>query len=411
MSALTRLLGRPSLMFGRRFRPLPAIVLLLLAIEFVDEFTFGLREAAWPQIRDDLALSYFQIGLIFAVPGFASAVLEIGVGVLADIGHRRKLILAGGTLFGASLLVTAALPYFAVLLVTTVVLYPASGAFVALSQASLMDREPDRREQNMARWVFAGSIGVVAGSLAVAGGSVIGVDWRVLFAVAGVLSLLVTVAAARARLPEPKGVRAESEASRSFRAALSELGSAVRRKRVLRWLALLEISEMMYAVLIGFLALYFVDVVGASTAQAALAVTVWTVAGLAGDFAVIPLLERIRGTSYLRFSSALTVFAFVGFLVAPGIGLKLVLLGALGFLNAGWYSVLQANLYSELPGKSGSVVSITAAASIVSSMVPLALGAVAGVIGLQSAMWLLLASPIALLIGLRHSENREPVAL
>lgn len=35
-----------------------------------------------------------------------------------------------------------------------ILFYPASGAFVNLSQATLMDSETDRHEQNMARWGF-----------------------------------------------------------------------------------------------------------------------------------------------------------------------------------------------------------------------------------------------------------------
>ncbi len=407
MSKIFRLIDCAHLLRNRAVLTAPAAVFVLLTIEFTDEFTFGLREAAWPQLRDDLTLTYVQIGLIFALPGFTSAVVEIAIGVLADIGHRRKLIILGGVLFGVALLVTAGFPSFAVLLLATVVLYPASGAFVSLSQASLMDRDPTRREQNMARWTFAGSVGVVLGSLAVAGGALVGVDWRVLFAAAGTLAVVITAVVARIGLPEV-GASAERERE-SFRAAFIASVRLIRRRRVLRWLGLLELADLMYAVLIGFLALYFVDVVDASPTQAALAVTVWTVVGLLGDFAVIPLLERVPGISYLRVSALLTTLVFPAFLIVPGIGPKLILLGLLGFLNAGWYSILQARLYSELPGRSGSVVAVTAVASVVGSTMPLAIGALAGAIGLQAALWFLLASPIVLLVGLPRGKESGSV--
>jgi FSR family fosmidomycin resistance protein-like MFS transporter len=44
----------------------------------------------------------------------------------------------------------------------------------------------------------------------------------------------------------------------------------------------------MLDVLRGFLALYFVDVVGASNTQASFAITVWLGFGLLGDFLLIP---------------------------------------------------------------------------------------------------------------------------
>lgn len=40
---------------------------------------------------------------------------------------------------------------------------------------------------------------------------------------------------------------------------------ALRQKEVLRWLVLLEFSDLMLDVLLGFLALYFVDVAGFSS--------------------------------------------------------------------------------------------------------------------------------------------------
>ena len=39
-------------------------IFIFLVIEFLDEFIFGAREAAWPLIRDDLGLTYAQIGLL-----------------------------------------------------------------------------------------------------------------------------------------------------------------------------------------------------------------------------------------------------------------------------------------------------------------------------------------------------------
>ncbi len=75
---------------------------------------------------------------------------------------------------------------------------------------------------------------------------------------------------------------------------LRDVLRALKRWPVLRWLALLQASDLMLDVLFGYLALYFVDISGATVALAAFAMTVWTVVGLAGDFLVIPLVERIE---------------------------------------------------------------------------------------------------------------------
>jgi FSR family fosmidomycin resistance protein-like MFS transporter len=106
------------------------------------------------------------------------------------------------------------------------------------------------------------------------------------------------------------------------------------RREVFRWLFLLELSDLLLDVLLGFLALYLVDVASASTASAGLAVAVWTGAGLAGSAAVIPFLERVDGLRYLRASAVLVVPLFAGFLVVPGLPAKLALVAAMALVNA-----------------------------------------------------------------------------
>lgn len=69
-----------------------------------------MRQAAWPSIRHELGLSYFQIGLLLSVPTILSGMFEPILGIMADARRRRILVLAGGVLFGVSLFLTAASP-------------------------------------------------------------------------------------------------------------------------------------------------------------------------------------------------------------------------------------------------------------------------------------------------------------
>ena len=132
-------------------------ILTLLAIEFLDEFIFGAQEAAWPLVRTDLGLSYVQIGLLLGLPGVVSSLVEPFLGILGDVWKRNVLILGGGLVFALALLLTALSQSFPVLLTSFILFYPASGAFVSLSQATLMDTDTARHEQNMARWASAGA--------------------------------------------------------------------------------------------------------------------------------------------------------------------------------------------------------------------------------------------------------------
>jgi MFS transporter, FSR family, fosmidomycin resistance protein len=305
-----------------------------------------------------------------------------------------------GVAFAAGTLLVGASTGFALLLAASILSNPASGAFVSLSQATLMDAAPGRREQNMARWALAGSVGNSVGPAAVGVCVWAGLSWRWGFVAAGALMLLAVGAAWRQPFETPSA----SGDGRTRAALVEGLRGAVRalrRRAVLRWLVLLQLGDFTYDVLRGFLALYFVDVVGAGEGGAALAVAVWTWVGLAGDFAVVPLLERVRGLRYLRASTSVVMVLFPLLLLAEGFPTKLLLLGLLGFANAGWYAVIQAKLYDELPGQSGAVaMTLGNVFGLAGSLAPLALGVYAEAYGLGPMMWLLALGPAALLAGL-----------
>jgi FSR family fosmidomycin resistance protein-like MFS transporter len=162
----------------------------------------------------------------------------------------------------------------------------------------------------------------------------------------------------------------------------------------------------MLDILHGFLALYFVDVAGMQPTQAAMGVAIWTGAGLASDFLLIPLLERVSGLRYLRVSALLVFIVFPAFLLAENWILKLVLVGILGILNAGWYAIPKGQLYSAMPGQSGSVLTLTNIFGLIGSLVPLAIGWAALNFGLEKAIWLVLLGPTILLFGIPHFRSR-----
>jgi FSR family fosmidomycin resistance protein-like MFS transporter len=389
-------------------RRLTTFILTLLLIEFLDELVYGAREAAWPLVRDDLALTYTQIGLLLGAPGLLASFIEPFIGVLGDVWRRRALILGGGVFFALSLFLSAASQSFAVLLISFILFYPASGAFVSLSQAALMDAEPARHEQNMARWTFAGSLGVVAGPLALGAAVLAGLGWRGLYAVFGGLTVFALFAARRHRFPA--GVQTSEGGARpaGLWQGFREAFRALRRAEVLRWLILLEFSDLLLDVLLGFMALYFVDVVAVSPQQAGVAVALWSVVGLAGDFLLIPLLERVRGLVWLRWSVLAEMALYPLFLLVPGYWAKVILLALIGFFNVGWYAILQGKLYSAMPGQSGSVMTVGSVSGLAGAALPVGLGWLGQRWGLETAMWTLLAAPIALLIGLPVNGRMMP---
>lgn len=330
------------------------------------------------------------MGVVLAVPGFVGSALDPLIGATADTARRRALLLFGGVAFALSAALASASVGFWSLLLALLIGNPASGAFVSLAQATLMDLALERRERNMAWWTLAGSFGYVGGPVVLTVALWIGVGWRGALAGLALLALGLTLAARR--LPSAFH-RDGGSLGRSLAAALR----ALRRREVLRWLGMLEAADLLLDVLFCFLALYLVDVAGWSVVEAAFGVAVWTGAGLVGDALLIPVLRFVPGTVYLRMSALGALVCYPLFLVTPGHWPKLVLLAALGLLNSGWYAIPKAGLYGALPGQAGAAIALGGITGLVGAAVPLGIGVAAETAGLGPTMWALLAAPVILL--------------
>lgn len=368
-------------------------VIALYGTELLDEFIYGLQGAVLPHLKSDLALTYTQVGLLFTVPGLISIVGEPIIGLLGDTRYRRALVIGGIVATALGLLLTGIGQTFAVILLAFCILYIASGAYVSLAQATLIDRDPMRAEQTMARWTLLGQIGVTIAPLIVTALFALGYGWRGLYlALAGVAGVY-TALLLRQRFDAHAG----AEKRASLREMARHLLAALRTRELLRWILLTELADFMLDKLLEVTGLYFHDVVGVSLAVASGAVAVFTIAGLIGNTLLVPALERVSG---LRVSAVIVLATYIAFLLAPSVWLKFALIGILSFCTTGWYAILRGRTYAVLPGQSGLIVSVTALGNISGVFVPLILGRIADTFGLQWAMWVLALGPLALMVGL-----------
>jgi MFS transporter, FSR family, fosmidomycin resistance protein len=383
-----------------------AVLAAALAVELVDELAGGVKSAALPLIRRDLGLSYGQIGLLESAPLLLGSIMELPLGILAGHGRRRRrAVLLGGAAFTLTLIGAAVARSFAGLLVAFVLFFPASGAFVSLTQSGLMDADPGRREQHMARWELAGSAGSLAGPVLVIAVLAAGGGWRSAYLALAAAAAAAWLGVAR-NPPVPVPADGPGADPAAGTAAVRRVLGALRQPGVVRWLVLLQVSDLLLDVFTGFLALYLVAVVHATPEQAALGVAIRLGAGLAGDAALIRALNHVSGLVLLRASAAATAVVFPAFLLAGGLVPKLLLLGCLSVVTAPWYPVLQAELYGSLPDDSGIVVSLSSAAGLLGGAVPLAVGLLAQRFGLAWALACLAIAPPLLLAGLRRSRGR-----
>jgi MFS transporter, FSR family, fosmidomycin resistance protein len=308
-------------------------------------------------------------------------------------------VLAGGIIFILSLLAVAGARSFLVLLAAFTAFFPASGAFVSLTQAELMDAWPDRQAQVMARWDLAGSTGAVAGPLLLTAVLAAGGGWRTAY-------LALAAAAAVAWLgtclrdPVPVVARGASAATDVPDASgWRQVLAALRDWSTVRWALVAVVADLLVDVLTGFLALYLVDVAHLPPPVAALAIAIRLGAGLAGDAALVVVLERVADVTVLRVSAVAAALLYPGFLLAPGPVAKLIILAVLSAATAPWYPILQARLYGSLPGRSSVAVTLSSAAALAGGLGPLAVGLIAQAFGLSWALAVLVVVPVAVLAG------------
>lgn len=373
----------------------PFSILVLYAVELLDETIYGLQGAVIPYLRDDLTLTYIEIGLLLSVPGFAGIVTDPLVGLLADTKHRRALVLGGILATAIGLLFVGIGQTFALILFAFTLLFVASTAYVNLAQATLIDRSPARAEQTMARWTLLGALGVSIAPLLVTALFYLGYSWRGLYlSLAGVAGIY-----AAFLFRQKFDAHAGADKPASPRELWQNLIAAVHVREVWRWIIITELADLMLDKLLEVTGLYFHDVVGVDLGAASGAVAVFTIAGLIGNAILVPALEKVNGLQVLRVSAFVALIAFIALLLMPFVWLKFVLVAVISFSTASWYPILRGRTYAALPGQSGIVVSLTSLGNISSIVVPLIVGSIADAFGLQWAMWLFVLGPLALIMG------------
>lgn len=376
--------------------------IILISIEFFDELVFSFQGAALPGMRDDLALSYEQVGLLFAIPALVSTVLEPLIMLLGDTRLRKPLILSGGVTFLDALLLTAGSTSFAGILLAFAISYPASGAFVTLSQATLMDVNPGRETRAMALWTLAGSLASFGGPLIIAVGFAFGLGWRWAYLMAALLAFsLIWLVKHQSWTGVKRVVEAgfhDRNVIKSLIASGREAFILLRSGTVLRWLVLLELSDLMLDIFLGFVPLYLADVVGLENQQISLVLSALMVINLGEDVLLIPLLKRIHPRNIVRISAIVALVVYGFWLAVTWPVARIVLLLIVRFSTFGWYQILQGEAYAAAHGRSGTVNAIGTMTGLFGAALTWLVGWVASLAGLPTAMWLLMLGPLSLAI-------------
>ena len=383
------------------------LTLIFLLIEFFDELHYGIDGAVLPALRTDFGLTYGQVGLLLGLPHIVGSLIEPFIMLLGDTRLRKGLLISGGLALFLLLSSIARTTKFPILLIAMVINYPASGAFVSLAQASLMDMNPGRQSQAMARWTVAGSIGNLVGPLLLAIGFSQDWGWRWAYVSLSMLALALVALVVAHGINDGKQLEHSNRPTvNTLTLSIHNLGAAVSNRLLLRWIGLLQISDLLLDVFTGYAVLYFSDVVGLTAAQSSLVLALLMGTSLAADLLLIPLLERIPGRKLVRTTAGAATLIYLTWLLAPWPGVKVGLLILLRFSTIGWYQVLQGEAYASEPGRSGTVIAIGSVGSLLGGGLIWLVGWIASQAGLQVGMWLLLIGPIGLRLFVPKPESK-----
>jgi FSR family fosmidomycin resistance protein-like MFS transporter len=270
-----------------------------------------------------------------------------------------------------------------------------------------METHPGREPQMMARWTVFGSLGNLLGPLILAGIFGIGLSWRW-----GYFSLLILVIPLVVfvwinHIPIPAAAQiGHASWKMEFEDMLHGLAQAMTNFAMLRWLLLIEVADLLLDVFTSFIPLYFVNVSGVTNAQASLVLSVVMAGSLLSDILAVPLLEWFSGRSLVRFSAGLAAILFAAFLLVPWLPVKIVLAFLVKISTLGWYAVMKGEAYAAARGKSGAQNAVDSLLGVISGAIPWVVGWTASQVGLQSAMWLLLAGPLALIFWVPRASGK-----
>lgn len=370
----------------------------LLATALLDEATIGFLVVALPLVRDAFHLSYEQVGLLFTVGSISSLIFEPVIALLSDRGSKRWPILLGMLACVAGFALAGLAAGYLLLLLAFVLLYPALGAAVTLSQAALVDVRPEAASQTLARWTLLSGVGDVLAPLLVSAALATGRDWRSLCLLAAAIWLAAAVVTGPQRFPATAAAPTDSEGDEPPAGTLAALRDALRDRLLLRWVVIVILATALDEIYLGFAALYLRDQLHLSISGVSLALFAFLAGGVISLVVLDRVVQRVRSERLLPGLMLIVLVGVGGLLLAPNGAWAAVALFVTGMAASAWYPIAKAAAYSTRPGRSGSVLAVVNLGQPFEIALPAVVGFLAGRFGLPAAIACLGLAPVAVLI-------------
>jgi MFS family permease len=364
----------------------------------------------FPEIVPAFHLAYWQTSLLVAGTSVTWAISSWAGGWLSDRYGRRRVLLPAALWV---CLMTAAMGgawSFLSMFIVRDLLGIGDGIGWSVGESTISEESaPQRRGFNQALFTAGYTlIGAGLGALIITRISA-HLGWRWAFPIIGAVTVLVVIGLAVVMRDRPaRAAHRPSDWRAGFRALrnpslvyLTIMGCAV-----LAWLA----------VTIAFDQLFLTQVRGFSKLDAGSIAAIWGLAGAAGQV-VLPLASDRWGRRLVTLAGSLVcAAALVGYITGgfDKAGMQL-LLGVTGFCGFGILPIVLATCVSESVSDDvrGAVLGVTNFFGVIvgSTLMPIVGGVIADLLGVTSAMWILVVSQLVVAVFILAVTETAPRVL
>jgi FSR family fosmidomycin resistance protein-like MFS transporter len=383
----------------------------MLAARFLDEWWGGLIIVLLPLIRDDLGLTYAQVSVLLASFGWAGWVADPVTGLVSDVWPRRPIISLSALGVGLVLFALGGAISFEVMLLVCVGFSIGVTPLAVIADAVLVDSHPDAPGRIMARQTLIDTFGAMLAPLTATFLTAVGVPWPKAFLVGGVMfaiyAFLLWQTHFLPTVTTPSGKAAVDDGPAGLRAMWRNLKAVSRERDVWGWLVFLTLNDFMTDVTLGFLPLFLADVIGLDESWIGLYYAAGMLAQVAGLALVEPLLARWQERQVLRTAilGVMILFPLLMFGGHPLLVLALLMAYSL-FVSVIW-PLAKGQLLTAADGRTATVKALGPLTDLPTSVMPLLVGAVAGVAGLRSGLLMLAFAPPLMLVVLRGMNRKN----
>ena len=345
---------------------------------------FALLVPLLPFIKEDMGLSFTQVGMLRSVFSGASAILQVPAGLLAESAGEFWMLILGNLWVSAGLVAMALSQVFLVLLFTSGFAGLGGGAQHPLASSMVSRAYDDKGRATAVGTVnFAGDLGKMLAPLA-AGLSAVRFGWRDTFMIVGISGLVFMIVSMFTRrtvdIGRPNASTSEAGETQSDEISGARLGGFI----TLSGVGVLDSAVRTSALV--FLP-FVMDAKGMGPGQISAMLFLLFGGGAIGKFVCGWLGDRMDTISLIWATKGLTALLLVASLATPGL-LMAPLMVLIGIGLNGTSSVLYATVANLVPsGRRARFYGFFYTTNEIGTVAaPLAYGLVADIFSLNTTM-------------------------